>query len=189
MEKPSPCDAGMLGVVDPDRIASGAGAPSAKHAAANRGGAVAAPPPGLLSATVTLRLPEDRSWHEAARCIEVNADSKDEERDGQDDDGGADLRHPVAGGTACPVAGECPLPSLLDDDGPREAGGQAASPEEALAREVGRNAHEYLEECFCTEVSVLDRDKFDAIPEVVKADFSILVRRCDARLLGLRHVY
>ena len=44
-----------------------------------------------------------------------------------------------------------------------------------LAQEIGLNAYEYLEECFYNEVSVLDRDKFDAIPEVVKADLTILV--------------
>jgi serine/threonine protein kinase len=37
-----------------------------------------------------------------------------------------------------------------------------------LALEVGKSAHEYLEECLVTEVSVLDRDKFDAVPEYQK---------------------
>lgn len=43
-----------------------------------------------------------------------------------------------------------------------------------LAQEIGLNAYEYLEECFYNEVSVLDRDKFDAIPEVVKSNLTIL---------------
>ena len=41
----------------------------------------------------------------------------------------------------------------------------------ALAQEVGLNAHEYMEECFYTEVGVLDRGKFDAIPQVTKTEF------------------
>eukprot|EP00584_Thalassiosira_punctigera_P005634 CAMPEP_0172529348 /NCGR_PEP_ID=MMETSP1067-20121228/3449_1 /TAXON_ID=265564 ORGANISM="Thalassiosira punctigera, Strain Tpunct2005C2" /NCGR_SAMPLE_ID=MMETSP1067 /ASSEMBLY_ACC=CAM_ASM_000444 /LENGTH=602 /DNA_ID=CAMNT_0013313381 /DNA_START=157 /DNA_END=1965 /DNA_ORIENTATION=- len=48
------------------------------------------------------------------------------------------------------------------------------APEDALAVEVGNNAFEYLEECFYTEVSVLDRAKFNAIPEIVKSDFTIM---------------
>ena len=47
--------------------------------------------------------------------------------------------------------------------------------EDALALEVGLHAHEYLEECFYTEVSVLNRDKFNAIPEITKSDFTIRV--------------
>lgn len=47
------------------------------------------------------------------------------------------------------------------------------SQEDVLAMEVGISAHEYLEECFYTEVSVLNREKFDAIPEVQKSDFLI----------------
>ena len=47
--------------------------------------------------------------------------------------------------------------------------------EDALSLEVGLTTHEYLEECFYTEVSVLDRDKFNAIPEIVKSDFTIKV--------------
>ncbi|KAL7536142.1 hypothetical protein ACHAWF_005373 [Thalassiosira exigua] len=49
-----------------------------------------------------------------------------------------------------------------------------SSKEVALAREVGLSAHEYLEECFYTEVSVLNREKFDAVPEIAKGDFSVL---------------
>lgn len=44
----------------------------------------------------------------------------------------------------------------------------------ALAQEVGLNAHEYLEECFYTEVGVLDRGKFNAIPQATKAEFTIM---------------
>ena len=47
--------------------------------------------------------------------------------------------------------------------------------DEDLAQEIGLNAYEYLEECFYNEVSVLDRDKFNAIPEIVKSDLTILV--------------
>ena len=51
-----------------------------------------------------------------------------------------------------------------------------AEEEELLSLEVGHSAHtQYLEECFYTEVSVLDRQKFDAIPEIVKSDFTIRV--------------
>ena len=49
------------------------------------------------------------------------------------------------------------------------------SEEDLLSLEVGQSAHEYLEECFYTEVSVLDRQKFNAIPETVKSDFTIRV--------------
>lgn len=43
----------------------------------------------------------------------------------------------------------------------------------ALALEVGLNAHEYIEGCFYTEGLVLDREKFNAIPEINKSDFAI----------------
>lgn len=43
----------------------------------------------------------------------------------------------------------------------------------SLAMEVGKSAHEYLEECLVTEVSILDRDKFNAVPEYQKDQFSI----------------
>ena len=49
------------------------------------------------------------------------------------------------------------------------------SPEDDLALKVGCNAHEYLEECFDTEVSVFDRENFNAIPEIDKSDFTIVV--------------
>ena len=45
----------------------------------------------------------------------------------------------------------------------------------ALALEVGHSAQEYLEECFYTEVNVLDRQKFNEIPEFSKSDFTIKV--------------
>ena len=47
--------------------------------------------------------------------------------------------------------------------------------EDALALEVGLSAHEYLEECFYTEVSVLNREKFNDVPEIIKSDFTIKV--------------
>ena len=49
------------------------------------------------------------------------------------------------------------------------------SHEDAIARKVGLKAHEYLEERFYTEVSVLNREKFNSIPEVTKSDFKIKV--------------
>mmetsp|Transcript_33183 Transcript_33183/g.69821 ORF Transcript_33183/g.69821 Transcript_33183/m.69821 type:complete len:549 (-) Transcript_33183:149-1795(-) len=49
-----------------------------------------------------------------------------------------------------------------------------SSYEDYLALEVGHSANEYLEECFYTEVSVLNRDKFNAVPETVKSDFAII---------------
>ena len=85
-------------------------------------------------------------------------------------------------------------PSLLDEDeeehsssdGQKNSGiattnlelhlSLSASHEGSLAQEVGNEAHEYLEECFYTEVSILDRKKFDAIPEIVKSDLTIKVR-------------
>mmetsp|Transcript_17522 Transcript_17522/g.37873 ORF Transcript_17522/g.37873 Transcript_17522/m.37873 type:complete len:549 (-) Transcript_17522:135-1781(-) len=81
-----------------------------------------------------------------------------------------------------------PMPSLLDVSGgdikchhsdgtattaAATAFSESPSLEDSLAREVGLNAHEYLEECFYTEVSVLNRDKFDAVPEVDKSNFVI----------------
>jgi len=49
------------------------------------------------------------------------------------------------------------------------------TPEDALALEVGHNAHEYLEECFYTEAAVLSRERFNAIPQVHKSDFEVKV--------------
>lgn len=46
-------------------------------------------------------------------------------------------------------------------------------PAEALALEVGLSAHEYLLECFQTEDSVLDRERFDAVPEIAKSGFRV----------------
>ena len=85
------------------------------------------------------------------------------------------------------------VPSLLDESfrgnrprGDSKEGGKTDSPncsssnrstpsqEDVVALEVGISAHEYLEECFYTEVSVLNREKFDAIPAVVKSDFAII---------------
>lgn len=50
---------------------------------------------------------------------------------------------------------------------------ETSKEENALALEVGHSAYEYLEECFYTEVSVLDREKFNDIPEIVKSDFIV----------------
>ena len=61
------------------------------------------------------------------------------------------------------------------------------SEEDLLSLEVGQSAHEYLEECFYTEVSVLDGQKFNAIPETVKSDFTIRVS-IDTHMI-LYHIY
>jgi len=42
-----------------------------------------------------------------------------------------------------------------------------------LAFEVGLSAECYLEECFRTEVNVLDREKFNSVPQLSKHDFAI----------------
>ena len=83
------------------------------------------------------------------------------------------------------------MPSIVDessgdDDSQDKGGGSVAgtlsesrcspsSLEEELALEVGLSAHEYLEECFYTEASVLNREKFNGIPETTKSDFTIKV--------------
>lgn len=43
-----------------------------------------------------------------------------------------------------------------------------------LAQDVGISAEIYLEECFQTEVSVLDRAKFNTVPQLSKHDFAIV---------------
>lgn len=65
----------------------------------------------------------------------------------------------------------CTAATTCSEDG--GVSGSNLSSEDALALEVGLSAHEYLEECFYTEVSVLDRDKFNGIRGVVKSDFTI----------------
>lgn len=49
----------------------------------------------------------------------------------------------------------------------------ASSLHSSLALEVGKSAHQYLEECLVTEVSVLDRAKFNAVPEYQKNQLNI----------------
>ena len=51
-------------------------------------------------------------------------------------------------------------------DGPKHA--------EAVAREVGRNAQEYLDECFAAGDPALAPDKFEAVPKVCVADLNII---------------
>ncbi len=51
--------------------------------------------------------------------------------------------------------------------------GSSLSLHSTLASEAGKSAHEYLEECLVTEVSVLDRDRFNAIPEYQKNQLNI----------------
>ena len=72
----------------------------------------------------------------------------------------------LVGGPQCRDNGNGSAASLTCSD---------RSSSRALAQEVGLNAHEYLEECFYTEVGVLDRGKFEAIPQVTKADFTTMV--------------
>ena len=81
------------------------------------------------------------------------------------------------GDARAPPAVSLPVASNLDDvDGP--AGG-------ALAREVGTNAQEYLDECFYTEGPVVARDKFEAVPQLAVADLTILVSRPWQRDVGV----
>eukprot|EP00585_Thalassiosira_rotula_P001794 CAMPEP_0196134482 /NCGR_PEP_ID=MMETSP0910-20130528/3376_1 /TAXON_ID=49265 /ORGANISM="Thalassiosira rotula, Strain GSO102" /LENGTH=552 /DNA_ID=CAMNT_0041394421 /DNA_START=327 /DNA_END=1985 /DNA_ORIENTATION=+ len=77
-------------------------------------------------------------------------------------------------GTESTCSESCP-PSPYPAGSPSGVGHDyaAMTPEDAMALEVGHGAFEYLEECFFTEVSVLDREQFNAIPEIVKADFTI----------------
>ena len=58
-----------------------------------------------------------------------------------------------------------PTPSKSHDLQRRHLEGSSAPLDSSLALDVGKSAHEHLEKCLVTEVSVLDRDKFDAIPE------------------------
>jgi len=77
---------------------------------------------------------------------------------------------------------DSPFPQTVLIDGPqcKDNGSTDAttcsdrSSSRALAQEIGLNAHEYLEECFYTEVGVLDRGKFDAIPHVTKAEITTM---------------
>lgn len=45
--------------------------------------------------------------------------------------------------------------------------------DDVLAKEAGESASSYLNHCFQTEVSVLNRDKFDKIPQFQKHDFTV----------------
>mmetsp|Transcript_19286 Transcript_19286/g.44117 ORF Transcript_19286/g.44117 Transcript_19286/m.44117 type:complete len:625 (+) Transcript_19286:291-2165(+) len=45
--------------------------------------------------------------------------------------------------------------------------------DESVALEVGMSAESYLEECFVAEVSVLDREKFNTVPQLSRRDFTI----------------
>lgn len=63
--------------------------------------------------------------------------------------------------------------SLRDQLDYREGESRDEMLEDALRREVGLNAHEYLEECFYTEASVLEREKFDDIPEMTMSDLAV----------------
>ena len=46
--------------------------------------------------------------------------------------------------------------------------------EESIALEVGMSAESYLEECFVAEVAVLDREKFNTVPQLSRRDFTII---------------
>ena len=45
--------------------------------------------------------------------------------------------------------------------------------DESVALEVGMSAESYLEECFIAEVSVLNREKFNTVPQLSRRDFTI----------------
>ena len=61
------------------------------------------------------------------------------------------------------------------DAAPAESVGLVPVIEEALLAEAGLNAHEYLEDCFRDEASVLDWEKFDAVPEFTTLDLTLTV--------------
>ena len=107
-----------------------------------------------------------------AVTINRNKSLMDDEDDDGDDDPYDDLFEDGYD-TNCPEL--CP-PSPYHALTALPSPGERVVPEDALALEVGHTAFKYLEECFhYTEVSVLDRDKFNAITEIVKSDFTITV--------------
>ncbi|EJK46309.1 hypothetical protein THAOC_35025, partial [Thalassiosira oceanica] len=95
----------------------------------------------------------------------------------------AETRGPVV------VDGIHSLPSLIDESCGKSLRGSFATntPEthatvvtesssfgdESLALEVGRSAESYLEECFVAEVSVMNRDTFNTVPQLSRQDFTI----------------
>ena len=86
-------------------------------------------------------------------------------------------------GTRSPVAADeiYSLPSPIDENRckPLQGSLKPSTPEtvstndESSALEVGKSAESYLEECFVTEVSVLNRDKFNTVPQISRGDFTI----------------
>ena len=52
-------------------------------------------------------------------------------------------------------------------------GSSVGTNDESIAAEVGRSTESYLEECFVAEVSVLNRDKFNTVPQLSRQDFTI----------------
>jgi len=44
---------------------------------------------------------------------------------------------------------------------------------DAIALDVGRSAYSYLEECFHTEAAILDKEKFNAVPEITQVDLIV----------------
>jgi hypothetical protein len=65
-------------------------------------------------------------------------------------------------------AGGSSAPSPLQASSDTNGSGSSLHSTLALDLEVGKSVHEYLEECLEADVSVLDRDKFDAVPEYQK---------------------
>ena len=79
-----------------------------------------------------------------------------------------------------PVAAEDDFDAMSKKQGTAET---SSLQDDDLAHEIGLNAHDYLEECFYSEVAVLDRDKFHAVPEIVKSNLIIGVSAATLKYL------
>eukprot|EP00985_Skeletonema_marinoi_P014781 scaffold7523_cov124-Skeletonema_marinoi.AAC.2 len=82
--------------------------------------------------------------------------------------GQSDLQRPATASTAA-LPSSAPGGNLY-----LSAHSNGSSLQPSLASEVGKSAHEYLEECLVTEVSILDRDKFNAVPEYQKNQLNVV---------------
>jgi len=82
--------------------------------------------------------------------------------------GQSDLQRPATASTAA-LPSSAPVGNLY-----LSAHSNGSSLQPSLASEVGKSAHEYLEECLVTEVSILDRDKFNAVPEYQKNQLNVV---------------
>jgi len=65
--------------------------------------------------------------------------------------------------------------SLRDqlDSSEGDSGGDKELEDNALAREVGLNSRDYLDECFYTEELVLKREPFEDLPQMTRSDLTI----------------